>query len=250
MRRRTGVRGYAANANAQQAQDALVMKHASLVKKIAYHLISRLPSSVQVDDLIQSGMIGLLEASRQFDPTQGAAFETYAGIRIRGSMLDEVRKSDWTPRSVHKKSRMVSEAIREIEGRTGRDAKPDEIAKHLDITLDEYFAILQDSSSSQIFSVDELSEEGGHTPTDSVSSKAAQGPFEGVQKSAFKRGLVEAIKSLPEREQLIISLYYDEELNLKEIGAVLDVSESRVSQILSQATVRLRSRMGDWVKPD
>ena len=127
------------------AKDDLVIQHVSLVKRIAFHLMGRLPDSVLVDDLIQAGMIGLLEAVKNYDSTQGASFDTYAGIRIRGSMLDEVRRSDWTPRSVHKKARIVSQAIKEVENNTGREAREIDIAKHLGMEITEYNHILQDS---------------------------------------------------------------------------------------------------------
>ena len=224
--------------------DQLVMQYVPLVKRIAYHLLNRLPDSVQVDDLIQAGMLGLLEAIKNFDATQGASFETYAGIRIRGSMLDEVRRSDWTPRSVHKKSRMVSEAIRFIENNTGSAAKDVDVAKHLGITLEEYNLILQDSSSCRIFSVEELQEAGESSFEDTHSLE--EDPGEELSREGFQQALVNAIKSLPERERLVISLYYDDELNLREIGEVLNVSESRVSQICSQAILRLRSRLTGW----
>jgi len=134
----------------------VVERYAPLVKRIAHHLLLRMPSSVQVDDLIQSGMIGLLEAARKYDVSKGASFETYAGIRIRGSMLDEVRKGDWAPRSVHRKSRKVAEAIKAIEARTGSDAKDKDIAAELEIDLNAYYAILQDASGSRLFSFDDV----------------------------------------------------------------------------------------------
>jgi len=224
--------------------DERVMQHAPLVKRIAYHLLSRLPDSVQVDDLIQAGMLGLLEAIKNYDSSQGASFDTYAGIRIRGSMLDEVRRCDWTPRSVHKKSRMVSDAIRTIENRTGREARDVEVAEYLGITIDEYNHILQDSSSCRIFSVEELAEDGDHYLDEALDRE--EGPAEGLSREGFQRALAAAIMSLPERERLVISLYYDEELNLREIGEVLNISESRVSQISSQAVLRLRSRLSEW----
>jgi len=226
--------------------DERVMQHAPLVKRIAYHLLSRLPDSVQVDDLIQAGMLGLLEAIKNYDASQGASFDTYAGIRIRGSMLDEVRRCDWTPRSVHKKSRMVSDAIRAIENRTGREARDAEVAEYLGITIDEYNHILQDSSSCRIFSVEELAEDGDHYLDEALNHE--EGPAEGLSREGFQRALADAIMSLPERERLVISLYYDEELNLREIGEVLNISESRVSQISSQAVLRLRSRLSEWTK--
>src|SRR5210317_948817 len=129
--------------NPEIQQDDLVTKHAALVKRIAYHLMSRLPPSVQADDLIQAGMIGLLEASRNYDASQGASFQTYAGIRIRGAMLDEIRRTDWTPRSVHRKARQVAEAVRKIENEEGRDARDVEVASEMGLGLDEYHKILQ-----------------------------------------------------------------------------------------------------------
>jgi RNA polymerase sigma factor for flagellar operon FliA len=234
--------------------DDLVTRHAPLVKRIAYHLMNRLPPSVQAEDLIQAGMIGLIEASRNYDPSQGASFETYAGIRIRGAMLDEIRRSDWTPRSVHRKARQVADAMREIEHETGRDARDVEVAKTLGISLDEYHQILQDASGSRIFSYEELSEVSEVVPADGVlggSSKGKNslldGPVDDLEKENFKAALADAIASLPERERLVIALYYDEELNLREIGQVLGVSESRVCQIHSQAALRLRSRLTEWL---
>ncbi|MFQ5469306.1 MAG: RNA polymerase sigma factor FliA [Gammaproteobacteria bacterium] len=234
--------------NGKQTED-LVMQHAALVKRIAYHIMSRLPPSVQVDDLIQAGMIGLIEASRNYDAGQGASFETYAGIRIRGSMLDEIRKGDWAPRSVHRKARQVAEVVRQIENSTGRDARDHEVARELNMSLDEYHKTLQDASGCRLLSFEDM----GITE-DAVPSKSSNGgiasPFEGVQRDDFKRSLAEAISGLPERERLILTLYYDEELNLREIGSVIGVSESRVSQIHSQALIRLQARLGHWVAND
>jgi RNA polymerase sigma factor for flagellar operon FliA len=224
-----------------EQQDRLVEQYAPLVKRIAYHLLGRLPSSVQVEDLMQAGMIGLLEASRKFDFGKGASFETYAGIRIRGAMLDEVRKGDWAPRSVHRNTRMVSDAMRAVEARLGRDAKDHEVAAELDMSLEEYYAILSDTAGSKLFSFDDLLESGA--PAD---VQGGEEPLSGLQDERFRAALVEAIDGLPERERLLLSLYYDEELNLKEIGAVLGVSESRVSQLHSQCAARLRAKLTSW----
>tara|TARA_B100000678_G_scaffold230529_1_gene198945 strand:- start:32 stop:742 length:711 start_codon:yes stop_codon:yes gene_type:complete len=229
-----------AQGSAEQ-QDRLVEQYAPLVKRIAYHLLGRLPSSVQVEDLMQAGMIGLLEASRKFDFGKGASFETYAGIRIRGAMLDEVRKGDWAPRSVHRNTRMVSDAMRAVEARLGRDAKDHEVAAELDMSLEEYYAILSDTAGSKLFSFDDLLEAGA--PAD---VQGGEEPLSGLQDERFRAALVEAIDGLPERERLLLSLYYDEELNLKEIGTVLGVSESRVSQLHSQCAARLRAKLTNW----
>ncbi len=226
--------------------DVDVLTHVPLVKRIAYHLLGKLPDSVLVDDLIQAGMLGLLEAAKKYDVSQGASFETYAGIRIRGAMLDEVRRSDWTPRSVHKKARMVAEAIRELENKTGQDSKDSDVAAYLGITIDEYHQILQDSSSSRTFSIEELVQSG-----DNILEQFAEqdtGPAEKQFKVDFSKALAQAITDLPEREKLVVSLYYNDELNLKEIGQILGVGESRVSQISSQAMLRLRARLSDWIE--
>lgn len=225
--------------------DELIMQYAPLVKRIAYHLLNRLTDAVQLDDLIQSGMLGLLDALKNFDSGQGASFETYAGIRIRGAMLDDVRRSDWTPRSVHKKWRMVTEAIRMIENNTGREARAEEIGEFLGIPVEEYHRILEDSSSCRVFSIEELAESGDHY-LDKAANFAGE-PLDDLSREGLQNALAEAISGLPERERLVLSLYYDEELNLREIGEVLNISESRVSQISSQAVLRLRSRLKGWV---
>ncbi|MCH8530520.1 MAG: RNA polymerase sigma factor FliA [Saccharospirillum sp.] len=225
----------------------LVEQHGVLVKRIAHHLMARLPDSVQLDDLVQSGMIGLFESAQNYDHSKGASFETYAGIRIRGAMLDEVRKGDWIPRSVHRNSRRIADAIREIEMREGRDAQDAEVAAHLELSLDEYYGLLKDTHGSRLFSYEELVEQGGNDLTHGQDeSSSQQTPLGNVESDELTRHLAEAIKQLPDREQLVLSLYYDEEMNLKEIGAVLGVSESRISQIHSQAALRLRGRMKDW----
>lgn len=223
----------------------LVREYAPLVTRIARHLMARLPSSVVLEDLVQAGMVGLLEAMQKYDASKGASFETYAGIRIRGAIIDEVRRGDWTPRSVHRNGRRVSEAIATVEARIGRDASDSEVAAELGVSVDEYHNLLQDGVESRLFSYDELTEESDDAPgTQFVSDDPA--PESTMQQGAFKQALAGAIDTLPEREKLVLSLYYDEELNLKEIGAVLGVTESRVSQIHSQAAARLRSRLKEW----
>ncbi len=231
-------------APAASPQDALVEKHTSLVRRIAFHLITRLPPSVQVDDLIQAGMIGLLEASRNYASGHGASFETFAGIRIRGAMLDEIRKSDWTPRSLHRKLRQIAEAIRAIETAKSRDARDAEVAERLGLSLDAYHQVLQDASGHRIFSFEDLLA-GSESVSEGLNGKF-DGPLEDLEHEQFRDMLAKAIAGLPEREKLVMALYYDEELNLRQIGEVLNVSESRVCQIHGQAVVRLRARLKEW----
>ena len=225
----------------QQTQETLVKNHALLVKRIAYHLLGRLPQSVQLDDLIQAGMLGLLEAVRHYDSSRGASFETYAGIRIRGHMLDEVRRNDWVPRSVYRNSRMIAGAVKYVENQLGREAKDSEIAAQLALPLDDYHDMLQDCASSHLYAFDDLGVtddvlqgEGGGASTE---------PHVRVLHNDLMSRLTLVIEHLPPKERLVLSLYYEQDLNLKEIGEVLSVSESRISQILTQAIHRIKSRL-------
>nr|WP_233716718.1 RNA polymerase sigma factor FliA [Ketobacter alkanivorans] len=226
--------------------DVLVEQHTPLVKRIAHHLLARMPSGVAVEDLYQAGMIGLLDALKRYDSSKGASFETYAGIRIRGAMVDEVRKGEWAPRSVHRNARRIQQVIRDIEHETGADARDRDIADRLGISMEEYHAMLQDSMATRLFSLNEL-ESVEDNITTGLQQEQAHNPLDDLQSGVFRTHLARAIEQLPEREQLVISLYYDEELNLKEIGQVLGVSESRVSQIHSQAAQRLRARLQEWL---
>ena len=227
----------------KQIAEQLVEKYAPLVKKIAYHLSARLPADIHIDDIIQSGLIGLLDASKHYDPGQGAQFETYATIRIRGAILDEVRRCDWVPKSVHKKARDLSAAMHTIELRTGRDARDIEVAQEMDISMEEYYQILKDSNSCRMLSFDDLDTDDTHS----------LGMFEDRQSNVvsevldeeFRNRLSQAIAGLPERERMVMSLYYDTGMNLKEVGTLIGISESRVSQLLSQAQLRLKARMSE-----
>jgi len=200
-------------------------------------MAGRLPPSVAVDDLIQSGMVGLMEAATNWSMDRGASFETYAGIRIRGAMIDALRKLDWAPRSVHRKARAVAAAVREIEQRTGRDARDAEVAEHMRLTLEDYHQVLQDAAACQLAS---LEDKAGDTFSDDAD------PFKDAAEDQFRKALVNAIANLPERERLVMSMYYSDGLNLKEIGAVLEVTESRACQLHGQALTRLRARLADW----
>lgn len=220
----------------------LVGRYTELVKRIAYHLKARLPDHVQLDDLIQAGMIGLLEAHENYDCGRGANFETFAGIRIRGAMIDEVRRGDWTPRSVHRNGRRLEEAMRSAQSRLGRPPQDREVARELGIPLEDYHALLDDSVGHKLVSYEETLDNG-------ESGEPGSGPDISAlfESTAFREALSAAITHLPEREQLILSLYYDQELNLKEVGRVIGVGESRVSQLMSQATLRLRAHLQDWL---
>lgn len=194
-----------------------------------------------MDDLIQAGAIGLLESAQRFDPSHGASFATYASIRIRGAMLDELRRYDWSPRSTRRKIREMSEAIRRIEGETGREASETDVAAAMGLNPTEYRNLLQDSVSFSVFSWDALLEQRG----DSVGANADEydNPQKHVESEAFSTYLASVIDTLPPREQMVLALYYDQECNLKEIGQILGVSESRVCQIHGQILARLRARL-------
>ncbi len=222
----------------------MVLQHADLVKRIAYHLAGRLPPQVEVEDLIQAGMIGLLEAARHYSTGRGASFETYAGIRIRGAMLDALRKLDWAPRSVHRKAREAAAVMREIEAELGAEASDADVASRMGITLTDYHRIVQDALGCQLLRLNDS--EDGETSTLDQLPDSGETPLEAALAMSMRKAVIEQIDKLPERERLVLSLYYEQELNLKEIGVVLKVTESRVCQLHGQALLRLRSRLGEW----
>ncbi|STX52022.1 flagellar biosynthesis sigma factor FliA [Legionella busanensis] len=224
----------------QIKQETFIKAYALLVKRIAHHLQAKLPHSIQLDDLIQAGMMGLLEAARHYDITKGASFETYAGIRIRGHMLDEVRRNDWVPRSVYRNARVIAMAVKTVENRLGREAKDNEVAAELNISLDEYYDMLRDAAGSQLYGFEDLGVTDDMLKSD---NNGITEPHTHVIQTDLKQHLTEIIKGLPEKERLVLSLYYEQDLNLKEIGEVLEVSESRVCQIHTQAMLRIRARL-------
>ena len=219
--------------------EALIEKYSHLVRRIAYHLGGRLPDSVDVNDLVQAGMLGLMEAAKKYAGDRGANFETYAGIRIRGAMLDELRRMDWVPRSVHRRVRSMIDAMQIVESRNGGRASDAEVAAQMQVSLPEYHDIARDASHCRMFSMEELA--GGSSDVRSASESIAS-PEQALEREAVTATLASTVENLPERERLIISLYYSDELNLREIGEVLGVSESRVCQLHGQALARIRAR--------
>lgn len=224
-------------------KQSLIEQYYPLVRKQAFSLKVRLPASIDVDDLIQAGVEGLLSCVERFDAEAGVAFSTYAHQRIRGAMIDELRSRDWLPRSVRRSGRELEQTIRKLEQQLGRSPEEREIAAALDMSLSDYQQLLLDTNNGLIMSYDDMLEDSSHT--ESAENPASQP--ENLFGDAELKGLVlQAIEALPEREQLVMTLYYQEELNLKEIGAVLDVTESRVSQLHSQAIKRIRARIGQY----
>ena len=223
-------------------QTNLLDEYLPLVRRQALSMQVRLPASVELDDLIQAGTVGLLEAVGRFDASQGASFATFASQRIRGAMLDELRSRDWLPRSVRRNARMVDEAVRRLEQQLGRAAEENEIATELGMELEEYRQLLSDTNSGNLLPFEMLLEEGAEPGVEDTTQDT---PLQQFLDGEKRDQLVAAIKALPEREKLLMALYYQEELNLKEIGAVLGVTESRVSQLHSQAVGRLRARLAE-----
>ncbi|HSI95209.1 MAG: RNA polymerase sigma factor FliA [Methylophilaceae bacterium] len=223
-----------------------VAEYAQLVKRLAYQLAARLPSSVQVDDLVQAGMMGLLDALNFYEESHGAQFETYATQRIRGAMLDELREADWAPRSVRKHAREIEKAIHRLEQELGKAPAEQQIADKLGVSLAEYQQMLADSRGHQLVHYEDFENDDGESVAFNLADDRPS-PFQLLQDESMRASLVQAITELPEREKMVMAMYYQEDLNLKEVGAVLGVSESRVCQLHSQAILRLRSKMKDWV---
>lgn len=230
-------------------QEALLKEHAPLVRRIAHHMIAKLPPSVDIDDLIQSGMIGLLDAINRFEDDQGAQFSTYAAQRIRGAMLDELRENDWLPRGQRKNLRKVEDAIHQLQQKFSRAPRETELATHLGISLEDFQQLLQEARGYQLIHYEDFNSEDDEHFLDRNVSDPNGDPLDALLERNMRTHLIEAITKLPEREKVLMGLYYEQELNLREIGDVMGVSESRVCQLHSQAIARLRSslREKNWV---
>ncbi len=228
------------------SKETLIREYLPLVKRIAYHLMTRLPASVEVDDMIQAGLMGLLDAVDRYDNEQGAQFETYATQRIRGAMLDELREADWASRNVRKAGRQIENAIHILEQRLKRPPSEQEIATELSLDINDYFELLNDARGAQLMYYEDLHEDSGESFLDRFADTISQGPFDVLTSRRFKQALAQAVTILPEREKQLMGMYYEQDMNFKEIGAVLGVSESRVCQLHSQAIARLRGRLREW----
>lgn len=223
-----------------------IERYGPMVRRMASQLIGRLPANVEFDDLVQAGMIGLFDAMTRYETDRGAQFETFATQRVRGAMLDELRGSDWLPRSVRRNQRAVESAIHRAEQRLGRAPAEADIAEELGLPLAEYQRLLDNARGAQLVHLDDYDDEGEAFLDRHVASSDVD-PQEIVGDSRFRQALVAAIEKLPERERLVMGMYYEQEMNLKEIGAVLGVTESRISQLHSQAVARLRTQMKQWI---
>ncbi|CAE6511065.1 MAG TPA: RNA polymerase sigma factor FliA [Nitrosomonas nitrosa] len=224
-------------------KERFLVEFTPLVKRIAHHMMIKLPASVEVDDLIQAGMIGLLDAINRYEGTYGRQFESYAAQRIRGSILDELRESDWLPRSLRKKMRQIEIAMRALEQRLGCPPSEQELAAELNMSLEEYHEALHEVRGCQLIYYEDYQEDDEDHFLDRLCGDTDNTPLEILLDKNLRESLIAAIENLPQREKLVMGLHYEQEMNLREIGEILGVSESRVCQIHAQAIVRLRLRL-------
>ena len=234
---------YTATGTSEIDKEQFIIEFTPLVKRIAYHMLTRLPASVQVDDLIQAGMIGLLDAVSRYEGSYGRQFESYAAQRIRGSILDELREADWLPRSIRKKMRSIETAVSLLEQRNGCSPSEQELAKELNMTLDEYHETLQSARGAQLIYYEDFQQDDEEPFLDRLCSDSESDPLNALLDDNFRTQLIAAIDNRPPREKQVMGMHYEQEMNLREIGEVLGVSESRVCQLHTQAIARLRSRM-------
>lgn len=231
-------------AKGQLDRNALIQQYQPLVRRLAHHMMAKLPPSVEVDDLIQVGLIGLSEALNRFEASQGVQFETFATQRIRGAMLDELRENDWMSRGLRKSQREIEGALRKLEHQLGRSPLESEVAAELGLALEEYQSLLSKVRGTQLVYLEDLQgSQDDDAYLDRHVADSSADPLNMLRDQRLRAALVAAIESLPEREQFIMSMYYEQDMNLKEIAAVLEVTESRVCQLHSQSIARLRAKM-------
>jgi RNA polymerase sigma factor for flagellar operon FliA len=227
-------------------EEVLITSHLPKVKYLADRMAMKLPPSIEKDDLYGAGVLGLIDAAKRFDKSRGIAFTTFAETRIRGAILDSLRALDWASRSIRKRARDVQAAFSKVEQEKGRTATEEEVAEHLEIPLDELRKILQEVRGLTLSNLDDRDEESGLSLMDRISDSKAS-PLDQFEKSERRKLVAKAIGKLPEREKKVIALYYSEELTMKEIGAILDITESRVSQLRTQAIIRLRNSISKQI---
>jgi len=226
---------------------SLIKQYSPLVRRLAHQMIAKLPANIEIDDLIQVGLIGLTDALSRFDIGQGVQFETFATQRIRGAMLDELRGGDWMSRGTRRQQRTIESAVHKLEQKLGRAPVESEIAVQMGVTLLEYQELLGKVRGTQLVYLEDMSgDEGDEDFLDRHVADDTNNPVAMLQDHRMREALVAAIKNLPEREQFVMSMYYEQDMNLKEIAAVLKVTESRVCQLHSQSIARLRVKLRDW----
>ena len=235
-----------------QLRDRLIRQYMPLVKYVAGKVSVGLPASMEFDDLVGFGQFGLLDAISKYDLEKGVKFKTYAVTRIRGAIFDEMRQLDWVPRSVRQKSREIEDTISELESKLGRTATDSEIAQQLNLSEDEYHQTIMKVSASSIVSLNDVWSSGDDSDHlsigDTIESPASLNPDVQVEREEIRKVIVQAINELPEKEKMVIVLYYHEDLTFKEIGQVLDVSESRISQLHTKANLRLKAKLTNFRK--
>jgi RNA polymerase sigma factor for flagellar operon FliA len=244
---------YGAEKLAAHWQEQMVLQYAPLIKYIASRLALRLPSHISMEDLISSGIIGLIDAVQKFDPSKNIHFKTYAEFRIKGAMRDELRSLDWTPRSVRKKAHLIESAYAQLQKSLGRPADADEVAELLGLPLEDFYRLLDETKSVSVVALEESRKTGGlqgpvmdHELLETIQDENARDSFVAVHFAELQEVMVRAIEALPDKEKLLISLYYYEELTMKEIGQIMGYTESRISQLHTQAMFRLKHKLRDY----
>lgn len=227
-------------------RDQLIMDYAPLIRFVAQRIAARLPSNIEIDDLISAGVIGLMDAIEKYDPSRDNKFKTYAEFRIRGAILDELRSQDWVPRSIRDKAKRIERTHQELEQKLGRTVSDEEVARELEMEINEFHELLAKVKAVSLLSIDELSGPNNHdrkSLLECLENVGSKNPFLQLKSKGVRELLIKNIEELPEKQKLVLSLYYYEDLNLKEIGRVLDVTESRVSQLHTQAVFKLKTKL-------